>query len=118
LAGRDKRSNTQVLLIGALRTDQLQWRWLAGLEPQVLTLRGYAARGRSWSPPSATTSSFACRARQDDVAVRLKLPATLLSPPDGVHPVAEVELPVHESLTRRTVSLAAHIIRRSDALHD
>ncbi|MFI5950395.1 hypothetical protein ACIA8B_22795 [Micromonospora chalcea] len=55
---QDPQSNAQALLTGAVWTDQSSLRWVAGLDAQVLTLRGYGS-GRSWSLLSRTTSSSA-----------------------------------------------------------
>lgn len=62
---------------------------------QVVTLRGYAA-GEEELIVSLTDDQLLHLERirgQDDVVLRLKLQATLLSP-DGVHPVTHQELPL------------------------
>ncbi|GAB3085911.1 hypothetical protein [Micromonospora schwarzwaldensis] len=43
LDAKDPQSNAQALLTGTVWAEQLSLRWLAGLEPQVVTLRAYAA---------------------------------------------------------------------------
>lgn len=40
---QDPQSNAQALLTGTVWTEQPSFRWVAGLEAQVVTLRGYAA---------------------------------------------------------------------------
>jgi hypothetical protein len=92
---QDPQSNTQVLLTGTLWTENQSFRWVGGLEAQVVTLRGYAAAEEL--VVSLTDDQLVCLERirgQDDVVLRLKLQATLLAPPNGVHPVAHEELPI------------------------
>jgi hypothetical protein len=74
---------------------------LAGLEPQVVTLRGYPL-GEELIV-SLSDDQLICLERtpgRDDVVLRLKLQATLLAPPDGIHPMAQEELPVRIPRTR------------------
>ncbi|MFF0822034.1 hypothetical protein ACFYUR_16825 [Micromonospora haikouensis] len=95
LDAQDPASNAQALVTGTVWTEQPSFRWVAGLEPQALTLRGYAAGEEL--VVSLTDDQLICLERmrgQDDATLRLKLQATLLTPPDGVHPVAHEELPV------------------------
>lgn len=101
LDGQDPGTNAQALLTGTIWTEQPSFRWIAGLETQVATLRSYAAAEDLVI--SLTDDQLICleRARgQNDVVLRLKLQATLLSPPDGVHPVAHEELSVRILSTR------------------
>ena len=95
LDAKDPQSNAQVLLTGTIWTEQPSYKWVAGLEAQVLTLRGYAA----WEELTAslTDDQLICLERvrgQTDMVLRLKLQATLLATPNGVHPVAHEELSV------------------------
>ncbi|MBL6280112.1 hypothetical protein JMF97_28520 [Micromonospora fiedleri] len=95
------QSNTQALLTGTFWAEQPTFRWLAGLEPQVVTLRSYAAGEELVVSLTDDQLVSLERARgRDDVVLRLKLQATLLAPPDGVHPVAHEELPVRILRTR------------------
>lgn len=95
LDANDPQGSTQALLTGSVWTDQPSYRWVAGLEPQVVALRGYAP-GEELTA-SLMDDQLICleRARgQDDVVFRIKLQATLLDAPAGVHPVDHDELPV------------------------
>ncbi|WP_143101904.1 hypothetical protein [Amycolatopsis marina] len=98
---QDPESNAQVLLTGTVWTEQPSFRWVAGLEARVVTLRGYAA-GEELVVSLADDQLIGLeRARgQDDVALRLKLQATLLAAPSGVHPAGHEELPVRIPRTR------------------
>ena len=101
LNAQDPASNAQVLVTGTIWTEQPSFLWVAGLAAQVLSIRGYAAGEEL--VVSLTDDQLICleRARgQDDMALRLKLQATLLTPPDGVHPVAHEEVPVRIPRTR------------------
>ncbi|MFI5490565.1 hypothetical protein [Micromonospora echinaurantiaca] len=101
LDAKDPQSNTQALLTGIVWTEQPSLRWLAGLEPQVLTLRGYAAGEELMvSLFDDQLISLERDRGQDDIVLRLKLQATLLAPPDDVHPVTHEELQVRISRTR------------------
>lgn len=100
-AAQDPGCHTQALLTGTIWIDQPSFRWVAGLEVQVVTLRGYAAGEELVA--SLTDDQLICleRAREGgDVSLRLKLQATLLAPPEGGHPVAHEELPVRISRAR------------------
>lgn len=101
LAAQDSQSNAQALLTGTVWTEQPSLRWVAGLEAQVLTLRGYAVGEELVVSFTDDQLMSLERARgQDDVVLRLKLQATLLAPPNGVHPVTQEELPVRIPRTR------------------
>lgn len=81
-------SNTAALLVGTVWTSQPYFRWLAGLEPQVLTLRGFAAGEELVLSLSDEQLIALERARgEDDIVLNLKLHATLLPPYEGVHPI-------------------------------
>lgn len=98
---QDPQSNAQALLTGAVWTDQPSFRWVAGLEAQVLTLRGYGSGEEL--VVSLTDDQLLCLERirgQNDVVLRLKLQATLIAPPEGIHPLAHEELPVRIARTR------------------
>lgn len=101
LAAQDPQNNAPALLTGTVWTDLPSFRWVGGLEAQVVALRGYAAAEELIV--SLTDDQIICleRARgQGDVVLRLKLQATLLAAPGGVHPVAYEELPVRIPRTR------------------
>ncbi|WDQ02255.1 hypothetical protein PVK74_10760 [Micromonospora chalcea] len=101
LDAKDPQSNAQALLTGTVWTEQPSFRWLAGLEPQVVTLHGYAA-GEELAVSLTDDQLIALeRARAlDDVVLRFKIQATLLAPPHGVHPVTHEELQVRVARTR------------------
>jgi len=85
-------SNSAALLIGTVWTSQPYFRWLAGIEPQVLTLRGFAVAEDLVVSLSDEQLIALERARgEGDIALSLKLQATLLRPPDGVHPTIAEE---------------------------
>lgn len=95
LDAEDPQANTQVLLTGTVWLEQPSFRWVAGVETQVVTLRSYSAGEEL--VVSLTDDQLICLERdrgQGDLALRLKLQATLLAPPDGVHPVVNEELPI------------------------
>lgn len=95
LDAQDPQSNTQALLTGTVWTDQPSFRWLAGLQTQVITLRGYAATEELIVSLTDDQLVNLERTRgEDDVALWLKLQGTLLAPPADVHPVAHEEIPV------------------------
>ncbi|MEV4201094.1 hypothetical protein [Micromonospora globbae] len=101
LDAKDPQSNAQALLTGTVWAEQPSFRWLAGLEPQVVTLRGYATAEELVVSLIDDQLVALERARgQDDVVLRLKFQATLLAPPDGVHPVTSEELQVRIPRTR------------------
>ncbi|GGJ89699.1 hypothetical protein GCM10010123_19380 [Pilimelia anulata] len=101
LEAEDATSNAPALLTGTVWSENPSFRWLVGLEAQVVTLRGYlAAEELVLSLTDDQLISLERARGQDDVVLRLKLQATLLAPPDGVHPVAHEELPVRISRSR------------------
>lgn len=86
-------SNAATLLMGTVWTDQPYFRWLAGLEPQVLTLRGFAVGEELVLSLSDEQLIALERARgEGDIVLRLKLQATLLPPFEGVHPITSEEV--------------------------
>jgi len=85
-------SNNAALLVGTAWTSQPYFRWLAGLEPQVLTLRGFAVGEELVLSLSDEQLIALERARgEDDIVLNLKLQATLLPPYEGVHPITVEE---------------------------
>jgi hypothetical protein len=88
-------ANAQALVMGTVWTDQPYFRWLAGLEPQVVVIRGYPVSEELVFSVSDDELIAVERARGDgDVGIIVKLQTTLLSPPEGVHPVAQVDAQV------------------------
>ncbi|MFD6679956.1 hypothetical protein [Micromonospora parva] len=95
LDAKAPESNAQVLCVGTVWLERPSFRWVEGLEPQVVTLRGYpAAEELVVSLTDDQLISLESARGQDDIVLRLKLQVTLLSPPGDVHPVAHDELPV------------------------
>lgn len=94
-------SNAPLLLTGTVWMDRPHFRWLAGLEPQVLTVRGYLA-GEELVISLADHQLIALEHARagDDILLRLKLQATLLRVDPDVHPVAEEEAPFRVSRSR------------------
>ncbi|PRX47748.1 hypothetical protein B0I33_105330 [Prauserella shujinwangii] len=101
LDAQDPERNAQTLVTGGVWTDRPSFRWLTGLEPQVITLHGYATREElvlSLTDDQLTTLE---RARGlDDVALRLKLQSTLLTPLADAYPVANEEVSIRISRGR------------------
>lgn len=94
-------SNTAALLVGTVWTSQPYFRWLAGLEPRVLTVRGFAVGEEVVLSLSDEQLIALERARgQDDIVLNLKLQATLLPPYEWVHPISEEETSFRISRTR------------------
>lgn len=94
-------SNTAALLVGTVWTSQPYFRWLAGLEPQVLTVRGFAVGEELVLSLSDEQLIALERARgEDDIVLDLKLQATLLPPYEGVHPITAEETTFRISRTR------------------
>lgn len=94
-------SNAAALLVGTVWTSQPYFRWLAGLEPQVLTLRGFAIGEELVLSLSDEQLIALERARgEDDIVLNLKLQATLLPPYEGVHPITAEETTFRISRTR------------------
>lgn len=94
-------SNSAALLTGTVWTDLPNFRWLAGLQPQLLTLRGFQVSEELLIDIADDQLIALERARgEDDIVLRLKLQATLLPPFDGVHPLAQEETTVRISRMR------------------
>ena len=92
LSSEETKATTPVLLIGTVWTDQPSFRWVAGIEPQVLAVRGYQV-GEELVISLSDEQLIALEgARGDgDITFILKLQATLLTPLEGVHSVAHEE---------------------------
>ena len=85
-------SNAPTLLTGTVWTDQPYFRWLAGLQPQVLTVRGYQVGEELVIDLSDDQLVALERTRgENDLALRLKLQATLLHGDEAIHPIAQEE---------------------------
>jgi hypothetical protein len=84
---------TPVLIVGSVWSDQPYFRWFAGVEPQVLALRGYPA-GEELALSLSDEQLIALeRDRgEGDVSFVIKLQATLLPPAEGVHPVMQEDV--------------------------
>lgn len=94
-------SITAALLVGTAWTSQPYFRWLAGLELQVLTLRGFAVGEELVLSLSDEQLIALERARgEGDIVLTLKLQATLLPPYEGVHPITAEEISFRISGTR------------------
>jgi hypothetical protein len=94
-------SNAAALLTGTVWTDQPNFRWLAGLQPQLLALRGFQVTEELLIDIADDQLIALERARgENDVVLRLKLQATLLPPYDGVHPLAQEETTLRIPRTR------------------
>ncbi|MBI1379234.1 MAG: hypothetical protein GC157_17410 [Frankiales bacterium] len=91
--------STAVLLVGTVWSSRPYFRWLGGLEPQVLTLHGSVV-GEELVLTLSDDQLIALEAGrgEDDVALTLKLQATLLNPNPSVHPTNTEE--VHYRITR------------------
>lgn len=88
----DATANAPTMLFGAAWTGLPNYRWLASVQPQVLTVRGYAASEELVIDLSDDQLVALERARgENDVVLNLKLQATLLLPVRDVHPVASEE---------------------------
>ena len=86
-------SNAAMLLTGTVWTEQPSYRWLAGLEPQVLTLRGYQVSEELAIDVADDQLIALERARgEDDIVLTLKLQATLLAATPVVYPVVREEV--------------------------
>jgi hypothetical protein len=83
---------TLVLLIGTVETDQPSFRWVAGIEPQVLAVHSKQV-GEELVISLSDEQLIALEgARGDgDITFILKLQATMLPPFEGVHSVAHEE---------------------------
>lgn len=86
-------STAAVLVTGTLWTDLPTFRWVSGLEPQVLTIHGYQV-GEELVVDVTDDQLIALeRARgEGDVALRLKLQASLLGVGPTVYPVPQEEV--------------------------
>lgn len=81
-----------VLLIGTAWTDQPYFHWLAGIEPQVLTMRSYPTNEELVISLTDEQLIALERARgADDIGLLIKLQATLLTSFEGVHPITQGE---------------------------
>ena len=101
LDSKDPQSYAQALLSGTVWSDQPSFRWVAGLEARVVTFRGYATAEELVA--SVSDDQVTCLERirgHDQLALRIKLQATLLAPPAGLYPVAEEEFPVRLTSAR------------------
>lgn len=88
--------NSAVLLVGKVWTTRPNFRWLAGLEPQVLVLRSLVGHEELDLFLSDEQLIALERARgEGDIALKLKLQATLLTPYEDVHPIAYAEPEFH-----------------------
>lgn len=85
-------SNAPTLLTGSAWTDQPYFRWLAGLQPQVVTVRGYLV-GEELAIDLSDDQLIALESArgENDVVLRLKLQATLLHANQTIHPIAQEE---------------------------
>ena len=89
------------LLVGTVWTGQPYFRWLAGLEPQVVTLRRFPADEELVVSMSDDQLIALERARgEDDVVLIVKLQATLLSAHEGVHSIGPQNATLRISRTR------------------
>lgn len=87
----DPGSNAPTLLTGTVWTDQ-PFRWLAGLQPQVVRVRGYQVGEELVIDLSDDQLIALERARgENDLVLRLKLQATLLHANEAIHPVTQEE---------------------------
>jgi hypothetical protein len=94
-------SNAPTLLVGEVWIDQPNFRWLVGLQPQVLTVRGYQAPEDLVIDLSDDQLIALERARgENDLVLRLKLQATLLFANEAVHPVAQEDTQFRISRSR------------------
>lgn len=101
LASSDPTSVGPALLIGTAWTSQPHFRWLAGLEPQVLTLRGFAVGEELVLSLSDEQLIALERARGgDDIVLTLKLQVTLLTSNHGIHPISDAETTFRVSRAR------------------
>jgi hypothetical protein len=85
-------SNTAALLTGTVWTDQPHFRWLAGLQPQILTVHGFQVGEELVIDLSDDQLIALERARgENDIVMTIKLQATLIGAEPSVHPVAHEE---------------------------
>jgi hypothetical protein len=93
LSNEQPTATTPVLLIGSVWTDLPYFRWLGGVEPQVVALRGYPV-GEELALSISDEQIIALeRARGDgDVSLTIKLQVTLLASGEDVHPVVEEDV--------------------------
>ncbi len=89
---REFGSNAPTLLTGTVWTDQPYFRWLAGVQPQVLTVRGYQVGEELVVDLSNDQLVAQEHARgENDLVLRVKRQATLLHSDRSIHPIAQEE---------------------------
>lgn len=94
-------STSAALLVGTVWTTQPNLRWLAGLEPQVLNLRGFAIGEKLALSLSDEQLIALERARgEGDIVLKLELQATLLTPYEDVHPITATQTEFYISSSR------------------
>ncbi|MFD2414814.1 hypothetical protein [Amycolatopsis pigmentata] len=94
-------SITPTLLTGTVWTDLPSFRWVAGLPTQTFTVRGYQVSEELFIDLSDEQLIALEDGRgEDDVALRIKLQATLLQADTSIHPVAHEETAVRISRAR------------------
>jgi len=92
LLQESETATTAVLLSGTVHVDRPAPRWLTGIESQVVDLRGRPTNERLLFDLTDDQLIALERLRGDDgIELRLDMQATLLDPPEGVHPVRHVQ---------------------------
>jgi hypothetical protein len=93
LAGDDPKAASPAVITGAVTTEQPSYRWLSGIEPQVVALRGYPMREELVLDLADEQLIALERARGlGDVVLRLDMKITLLPAVADVHPVAQEQV--------------------------
>lgn len=89
----DPRSNATALLTGTVFSDHRGLRWITGLQPGILTLRGYQAEEKVEVSLSDEQLIALERSRgKDHLSLVFNLQVTLLGGPPDVHPVTREQV--------------------------
>lgn len=83
------------LLTGTVEVEARGQRWLAGLEPRVLPLRGYPVSEQLLVSTSDEQLIALDQARGDgEFSLVLTLQLTLLDPPDAIYPITDTQVSI------------------------
>ncbi len=95
LVNQAEPASSPALLTGTVEVEARGQRWLAGLEPRVLTLRGYPVSEQLLISTSDEQLIALDQVRGDgEFSLVLTVQLTLLDPPDAIHPVTDTQVSI------------------------